>query len=440
MERPGIENDVIDKNAMNETTTKKSKEKRMIKKTKQRTMVKAESPEMKTDSCRTNPPNVHQKPEITKQRTRSHRTTSSSKKVHNQKRKQKPVSATIDGSFHKRDDGNFTKTVKKPSQKQREHQKLRTMPNSTAITDTAPIYQSKETPTYVVQKRSTPQDQHSKADEEDSLFSEASPVRPGVVAVPGVEATFIAPNCLTCDQESREAAGIDQAAATHNGASTELTLNDNRYDVEDGIIPLEAHVVNNSMMQGEEAEQRLEAEMQRIQKELQRIKKERKQIQKERKAQAVVDAVPVKPWWKCGCSRYRLVVLVGVVIVIALAITLGVTLMPDKEKTTSSLSPQCQAKCQGLLTGIPFEGNWLDFQQAILEYLRDPSSSPYGSVINCWDVSKVSTVKDVRKYCERSMIHHPDLSSSPYDSVINCWDVSKVSTVKDVRNDFCSLQ
>jgi hypothetical protein len=31
-----------------------------------------------------------------------------------------------------------------------------------------------------------------------------------------------------------------------------------------------------------------------------------------------------------------------------------------------------------------------EFQLLIAEYLNDPSSSPYGSNINCWDVSLVS--------------------------------------------------
>jgi hypothetical protein len=43
------------------------------------------------------------------------------------------------------------------------------------------------------------------------------------------------------------------------------------------------------------------------------------------------------------------------------------------------------------LTGIPVTANDREFQNAILEYLKNSSSSPYSSVINCWDVSQVRT-------------------------------------------------
>jgi hypothetical protein len=78
-------------------------------------------------------------------------------------------------------------------------------------------------------------------------------------------------------------------------------------------------------------------------------------------------------------------ILICVAVVVILSITLAFTL---KEPTPNP--SHCQEKCKGLLTGIPVTVNGREFQQAILEYLEDPSSSPYGSTINCWDVSQVS--------------------------------------------------
>jgi hypothetical protein len=80
--------------------------------------------------------------------------------------------------------------------------------------------------------------------------------------------------------------------------------------------------------------------------------------------------------------------LIFVTVMAIIAITLVFTLKEPEPK--SSLSLVCQETCKGLLTGTPVTVNGEEFQKAISEYLKDPSSSPYGSVINCWDVSQVS--------------------------------------------------
>jgi hypothetical protein len=100
-----------------------------------------------------------------------------------------------------------------------------------------------------------------------------------------------------------------------------------------------------------------------------------------------------------------------IIIVLAIAIPIGVLLKhgPDKSEegetpfttmtqsptsqtnstTTPPLSLECPKKCKSLLTGNPVTVNGREFQQAILDYLKDPLSSPYSSIINCWDVSQV---------------------------------------------------
>jgi hypothetical protein len=100
-----------------------------------------------------------------------------------------------------------------------------------------------------------------------------------------------------------------------------------------------------------------------------------------------------------------------IIIILAIAIPIGVLLKQGADKseegdtpfttmtqsptshtnstTTPSLSLECPKKCKSLLTGNPVTVNGREFQQVILDYLKDPLSSPYGSIINCWDVSQV---------------------------------------------------
>jgi hypothetical protein len=82
-------------------------------------------------------------------------------------------------------------------------------------------------------------------------------------------------------------------------------------------------------------------------------------------------------------DQNKVIIAVIVVIIVFIGIILGVT-FGIKESTTIK---SCQEQCNSLLTGTPVTE--FEFQQAILGYLKDPASSPYGSVINCWDVSQV---------------------------------------------------
>jgi surface protein len=58
---------------------------------------------------------------------------------------------------------------------------------------------------------------------------------------------------------------------------------------------------------------------------------------------------------------------------------------------TQDLESRCADECQGI-SSIPVMVNGFEFKQAIVYYLRDASSSPYGSNINCWDVSHVTNM------------------------------------------------
>jgi hypothetical protein len=73
--------------------------------------------------------------------------------------------------------------------------------------------------------------------------------------------------------------------------------------------------------------------------------------------------------------------------------TTAPTVEPTVE-TTSTAGPYsseaCREKCQDIENGNPVTVNGSQLKIAIEDYLDDPSSSPYGSVLDCWDMSQVS--------------------------------------------------
>jgi hypothetical protein len=73
----------------------------------------------------------------------------------------------------------------------------------------------------------------------------------------------------------------------------------------------------------------------------------------------------------------------------------------------------CQSQCQNV-TGTPVNVTGSALNKAIEEYLLSPSDSPYGSVINCWDVSQVTDMSGA-------------FAISSFDGPLNCWDVSSVT-------------
>jgi hypothetical protein len=73
--------------------------------------------------------------------------------------------------------------------------------------------------------------------------------------------------------------------------------------------------------------------------------------------------------------------------------TTAPTVEPTVETTSTagpSSSEACREKCQDIENGIPVTVNGSQLKIAIEDYLDDPSSSPYGSVLDCWDMSQVS--------------------------------------------------
>ena len=109
-------------------------------------------------------------------------------------------------------------------------------------------------------------------------------------------------------------------------------------------------------------------------------------------------------------------------------------------------SLSCQELCQNV-TGVSVfvDGNstGLDFKRAVLEYLKNPSTSPYGEIINCWDVSEVTNMSFAfsrlvtgvgvdDKYLEDPLFEE-------FNEPLNCWNTSSVTTVHsmfDGASDF----
>ncbi|KAL3942160.1 MAG: hypothetical protein SGARI_000358 [Bacillariaceae sp.] len=117
------------------------------------------------------------------------------------------------------------------------------------------------------------------------------------------------------------------------------------------------------------------------------------------------------------------------------------------DTSTLSTSIQCRMKagCQAL-NSKAVTLNAKGFKLAILEYLKDPLSSPYGADINCWDVSHMTDMSNAFAYSE---IDSPASDERPYEPTpeeellgdplfesfneqLGCWDVSHVTSMRQM--------
>ena len=81
---------------------------------------------------------------------------------------------------------------------------------------------------------------------------------------------------------------------------------------------------------------------------------------------------------------------------------------------------QCQIDAGCFEDGKQVDLNGADFQQAIIDYINDPSSSPYGSVINCWDVRQVTDMKGAFA------------AQTDFNEPLKCWNTGSVTTMRDM--------
>lgn len=101
---------------------------------------------------------------------------------------------------------------------------------------------------------------------------------------------------------------------------------------------------------------------------------------------------------------------------------------------TVELRIRCEEECQGT-SHLPVLVNGFDFKQAILDYLTDPSSSPYGSNINCWDVSQVTNMSWAFSFIngyqgdglDQVSVDLDDPLFLNFSEPLHCWNTSSVT-------------
>jgi surface protein len=62
----------------------------------------------------------------------------------------------------------------------------------------------------------------------------------------------------------------------------------------------------------------------------------------------------------------------------------------------------------------------IQFQAAVEAYISDPINSPYGNVMNCWDVSAVQNMGKAFRYMKT------------FNEPLNCWDTGSVTAMNDM--------
>ena len=65
----------------------------------------------------------------------------------------------------------------------------------------------------------------------------------------------------------------------------------------------------------------------------------------------------------------------------------------------------------------------IELKRIILQYMKNKTSSPYGSNINCWDVSLVTNMDYAFQYDPEMA---DDLLFESFNEPLDCWDTSNV--------------
>jgi surface protein len=127
-----------------------------------------------------------------------------------------------------------------------------------------------------------------------------------------------------------------------------------------------------------------------------------------------------------GKRSTNFTIMIMCIILVVASVVTGVSLGARKSAADAD---SCQAKCH-VLAGVPVEVNGLDLKKAVVEYLQEPSSSPYGVEINCWDVSSVTNMTDAFSFYEEGDGYHILGLDNPvlrdFDKDLECWDTSGV--------------
>ena len=92
-----------------------------------------------------------------------------------------------------------------------------------------------------------------------------------------------------------------------------------------------------------------------------------------------------------------------------------------------------QSDCNSLCrhqTGIPVTVGGRELRRVILQYLKDPTGSPHGPTINCWDVSQVVDMSFAFGFHLYGHVQPDDLYNDllllAFNEPLECWDTSNV--------------
>ncbi|KAG7342671.1 fibronectin domain containing protein [Nitzschia inconspicua] len=114
----------------------------------------------------------------------------------------------------------------------------------------------------------------------------------------------------------------------------------------------------------------------------------------------------------------------------------------EKEAPKSSTLCQSQAGCEAFL-GMPVDINGLELKQAIKEYLKNKTTSPYGSRISCWDVSQVTNMSFAFSFfAEDHVLYDPELDDEQiksFNEALDCWDTSNVTDMRGMFQNASSF-
>jgi surface protein len=146
--------------------------------------------------------------------------------------------------------------------------------------------------------------------------------------------------------------------------------------------------------------------------------------------------------FKSTVSAVLLLVIIAIVIGILegtepLALTSPPTIAPSSapSQMPSTLGHKCETLCERIKDNTAFLMD-STIKQAILDYVEDPSSSPYGSIVNCWDVSKVTDMSfafsEMTEFIAVDLIYEESHDSifKDFNEDLDCWDTSSVTSMQ----------
>ncbi|KAG7345845.1 fibronectin domain containing protein [Nitzschia inconspicua] len=120
------------------------------------------------------------------------------------------------------------------------------------------------------------------------------------------------------------------------------------------------------------------------------------------------------------------------ILLLLIGVNLGIVFGTKEKKVHKSIALcQSQAGCEAF-SGIPVDVSGLEFQQAVKEYMKNMTASPYGSRISCWDVSQVTNMSFAFSFFAEDF---DDNQGTMFNEALDCWDTSNVIDMRGMFQD-----